>query len=430
MPHHVSDDGPRRRRRAGLAALVGTGVGVAAALALGGLLPGGRPGDAPAAQGDGTPAVSTPAPSPSPTPGPATFTLLAAGDVLPHGPVVDSAGGDADPDFTPLLAGVDPWVQGADLALCHLEVPVAPKGTPPSGYPLFGAPPGLVRDLHEQGWDGCSTASNHSVDRGYAGVRATLRRLDAAGMGHVGTARSAAEQDAPQLYVLRREDREITVAHLAAAYGLNGLAMPSDAPWAVDLIDADRLIAQARAAREAGADVVVVSLHAGVEYTEVLTEQQEEVVRRLARSRAVDLVIGHHAHVPQRIDRVGKGPGGRGMWVAYGLGNLLSNQSADCCDARTSNGVLLTATFTQRTPDAATRVTGLRWTGTTVDIAAGHRVHALPDVLDDPGSTTLSAAELRAREDRVREAVGDVARERREPTVTTGPPPEVVRRDD
>ncbi|MFD6134939.1 CapA family protein [Isoptericola sp. NPDC056618] len=431
MPRHASDDGrPSRRRLVALAALCGTALGVGGVLAVGPL--GGAEPSPPSGAGASSTGASpdSPSPTPSPTPRPVEFTLLAAGDLLTHNPVVRSAGGPQDPDFTPLLAGLDAWVEGADLALCHLEVPVAPKGTDPSGYPLFGAPPGLVRDLDEQGWDGCSTASNHSVDRGYDGVTATIRRLADAGMGFAGTARSAAQQDEPQRYVLTREDREITVAHLAAAYGLNGLPMPADAPWAVDLIDADRLVRQARQAREDGADVVVVSLHAGVEYTETLTDQQEDVVRRLARSGEVDLVIGHHAHVPQRIDLVGKGPDGEGMWVAYGLGNLLSNQSAACCDARTSNGVLLTATLTQDTPDDPTRVTGVTWTGTTVDIGGGHDVVALPDVLDDPGTTTLSAAELEAREDRVRDAVGDVARERQEPSVATGPPPEVLPRDD
>ncbi len=156
-------------------------------------------------------------------------------------------------------------------------------------------------------------------------------------------------------------------------------------------------------------------------------------MRRLARSGDVDLVIGHHAHVPQRIDRVGEGPDGDGMWVAYGLGNLLSNQSADCCDARTSNGVMLSATVVQRAPDEPARVTDVTWTGTTVDTGGDHRVLALPDALADPAATTLSAAELEAREDRedrVRDAVGDAAPERQEPSVATGPPPEVLPRDD
>lgn len=348
--------------------------------------------------------------------------------MLPHDPVVRSATSDGSIDFSPLLTGLDRWVEGADIALCHLEVPVAPQGTDPSGYPLFGAPRGLVRDLAEQGWDGCSTASNHSVDRGYDGVVATLDALDAAGLGHAGTARSAAEQSEPQIYELRRGDRTIRIAHLSATYGLNGLPMPADAPWAVDLIDTSEIVKRARAARDAGADLVVVSLHAGVEYTETLTEQQEDVVARLARTRAVDLVVGHHAHVPQRIDRVGRGPDGKGMWVAYGLGNMLSNQSDDCCDARTSNGILLSATIVQETPDDPVRVTDVRWTATTVDIPAGHRVRALPDAIEDPGAGTLSTGKLRAREELVRSAAGTVADERREPPKASGKPPTVVTR--
>lgn len=364
---------------------------------------------------------------PSPAP-PTTFTVLAAGDLLPHGPVVRSAQGGSD--FETLLSGLDPWVAGADLALCHMEVPVAPEGTSPSGYPLFAAPAGLVDAVAAQGWDGCSTASNHSVDRGYDGVVATLDAFDAAGLGHVGTARSREEQAAPQRYELGPPGRTVTVAHLSATYGLNGLPMPADAPWAVDLIDADRLVSDARRARDDGADVVLVSLHAGVEYTEELTDQQVDVVEALAGSGAVDLVIGHHAHVPQRVVEVDGGPGGEGMWVAYGLGNLLSNQSSACCDARTSNGVLLSATFTRERAAGPTRVTGVGWTATTVDIAAGHRVHALPDVLDDAGATTLTPDELAARQERVAAAVGDAATERVEPAGPAGDEPRVLPRAD
>jgi poly-gamma-glutamate capsule biosynthesis protein CapA/YwtB (metallophosphatase superfamily) len=288
----------------------------------------------------------------------------------------------------------------------------------------------IASALRAQGWDGCSTASNHSVDRGYDGVVATLDAFDDAGMGHVGTARSKAEKRAPQLFELERAGRTITVAQLSATYGLNGLPMPSQAPWAVTLIDADRLVAQAERARRDGADLVLVSLHAGVEYTEDLTDQQVDVVAALAGSGAVDLVIGHHAHVPQRIEQVDGGPQGDGMWVAYGLGNLLSNQSADCCDARTSNGVLLVADVTQDRPGRPARVTDVTWTGTTVDIGAGHRVHTLPDVLDGASGTGLSAEELDARQDRVVAAVGDAAEERTTAPEPSGPEPEVVERTD
>ncbi|WP_343035811.1 CapA family protein [Isoptericola sediminis] len=361
---------------------------------------------------------------PQPVP-PVSFTVLAAGDLLPHGPVVRSA--DGGERFDRLLAGLDPWVAGADLALCHLEVPVAPDGTAPSGYPIFGAPPELVPALADQGWDGCSTASNHSVDRGYAGVVTTLDALDAAGMGHVGTARSHREQSRPQRYELERSGRSLVVAHLSATYGLNGLPMPSEAPWAVDLIDTGALVRAAVKARDrGGADVVVVSVHAGTEYTEVLTEQQVDVAAALAASGAVDLVIGHHAHVPQRIERLDGGPHGAGMWVAHGLGNLLSNQSASCCDARTSSGVLLTATITEERPSAPALVTDVRWTASTVDIPAGHRVQVLDG--SPPRSTTLDRRERRVRHELVADAVGGKARERSEPPRPTGDQPTVLPR--
>ncbi|WP_265523283.1 CapA family protein [Oerskovia flava] len=368
------------------------------------------------------------APTPTPAPEPdAEFTIVATGDLLPHMPVLVSARTDeGGHDFGPLLSGIDPWVRGADLALCHLEVPIVPEGESPSGFPLFGTVPQLADDLRTQGWTGCSTASNHSVDRGYAGVTSTLDTFDAAGLGHVGTARSTEEAAAPQLYELEREGRTITVAQLSATYSLNGLSMPAEAPWAATLIDTDELVAQAAAARDDGADLVVVSIHAGVEYVSAPTPEQEEIARVLAASGEIDLYVGHHAHVPQPVELLPGGPDDEGMWTAYGLGNFLSNQGAHCCTPRTDSGLLLTATVTQPA-DGPARVTAANWTAVTVDLDGGHRVHAIAEVLDE-GTGSLSPAELRARYDRVLDAVGTGAPERTEPPVATGPPATVVPR--
>lgn len=364
---------------------------------------------------------------------PVELTLVAAGDVLPHGPLNDSAARGDGFDYSPLLAGIDPWVQGADLALCHLEAPVAPPGTAPSGYPVFGAPRQLVADLAEQGWDGCSTASNHSADRAFAGITATLNAFDDHGLGHVGTARHRSER-APQLYTFERAGRSVTIAHLSVTYGLNGLPVPGGRPWSVDLLEPDRIVAEARRARADGADVVVVSMHAGLEYTAEATDEQRSATRRLARSGEVDLVIGHHAHIPQQIVRLDGGPGG-GTWVAYGLGNMISNQSAECCDARTSNGVLLTATLTQGSAGDPVRVDDVTWTATTVDRLAGHRLRTVTeDGADASGGTPgaapagrLTEAELRARHAAVRDVVGPAAGERTAPPAPTGDGPALSR---
>jgi poly-gamma-glutamate capsule biosynthesis protein CapA/YwtB (metallophosphatase superfamily) len=274
-----------------------------------------------------TPAPPPVEPSPSPDPVPAAddvrrprdevrareVTLAFTGDLLPHLPVVRAAGGD----FRPLFAAVAPLLSEADLALCHLEVPLSRDGTDVAGYPLFNAPPELAVAIPASGWDGCSTASNHSIDQGPEGVRATLDVLDAAGVPAVGTARDQAEDDRVRLY----RAGGVTVAHLSATYGLNGLSMPADQPWLVDLIDPPAILAEAGAARAAGADVVVLSLHWGQEYRTAPTDDQRALAAQLLASPDVDLIVGHHAHVIQPIEWIGDEP------VLFGLGNFLSGQN-------------------------------------------------------------------------------------------------------
>ncbi len=400
-------------------------------------------GGGPALAGNGVPlptATTTPpapvTPSPTPTADPdASFTIVAAGDFLMHGPVnADARTTGGGYDYSAELAPLDPWIQGADLALCHLEVPVAPPGTAPSGYPVFAAPPQIIPAIKAQGWDGCSTASNHSVDRGFAGIKATLDALDAAGLGHSGTARSAAEEQSPQLYRLQRGGQTITVADIASTYATNGMPVDADKPWSVDRIDVARIVAQATAARAAGADLVIATVHAGNEYQTAPNAQQQEVDQQLADSGVIDLVIGHHVHVPQPIAKLAGGPGGQGMWVAYGLGNYISNQDQSTVGiARTDSGILLTVHVTSQGAFPAqgrkagpAHVTGMEWTPITVDRLGGHKVYAMPDIPN--GTATLSAAEVAARTARVAAAAGTVAPERTTPLTPTGQPPVVVPR--
>ena len=326
------------------------------------------------------------------------LTLVASGDVLPHGPVLRRAADDGARagqryDFRPMLAELRPLVAGADLALCHLEVPLSRDGRAVASWPSFNAPPELAAALRWAGYDACSTASNHAMDRGAGGVAATLDVLDRAGLRHDGTARDAAEAAASTIV----DVRGLRVGLLSYAYGLNSGRLPSGQPWLVNLIDPARIVEDARAARRAGARFVVVLLHWGQENQAAPTPSQRELARRLLAAPEVDLILGHHVHVVQPIERVG------GKWVAYGMGNSLSNQTPACCAAGSQDGVLVQVTIA-RDGDAP-RVRAVRYVPTWVEHPT-FRVRPVPGALADRSLAPQARQALEASGDRTRRAVG------------------------
>jgi poly-gamma-glutamate capsule biosynthesis protein CapA/YwtB (metallophosphatase superfamily) len=290
---------------------------------------------------------------------PRTATLLFTGDLLPHAPVLRAAAGYAEEggwDFTPMYARVRPMIEAADVAICHMETPISADDTNIRGYPFFNAPRAFAEAVFEVGYDGCSTASNHSMDEGRDGVSDTIEAFTEIGLTQDGMARTEAEDQAPTIY----DAGGIAVAHISAAYGLNGFTLPADEQYLVELIDADAIVAEARAAREAGAEFVVVSLHWGVEYRHDPTNAQIEVLEAILPTPEVNLVIGHHAHVVQPIDDV------KGEWVVYGLGNFLSNQSGACCATAAQDGVIVEVDLVEPVPGII-EVDEVRYTPTWVD---------------------------------------------------------------
>lgn len=283
------------------------------------------------------PATEPPAPEP-----PRTVTLVATGDLLLHERLWKQAGDDAaatgapEMDYAPMLGAVAPYVSAADLAVCHLETPLAPAGGPYAGYPLFSAPPSIVTALDALGYDACSTASNHVFDQGAAGLARTLDTLDAAGLAHAGSARTPEEAATTTMLDVAGVD----VALLSFTYGFNGIPYPGGETWRAPLIDAGAITAAAAAARTRGAQIVVVALHWGTEYRQGPDQLQLEVAPAVAASPDVDLVIGHHAHVVQPVEKLGR------TWVAYGLGNLVAAHREP--GEPRSEGLLVRFTFTEQ----------------------------------------------------------------------------------
>lgn len=326
------------------------------------------------------------------------FTLVASGDVLPYSSTIDRAGFDAGGtgyDFRPMLAGVKPVVSRADLALCHLETVYGANGDY-TGNPTFKSPPEVAQGLAATGYDGCSTASNHSLDDGAPGIQRTLDALDRAGVRHAGSARTEAE--ARTVTILRAGPAK--VAHLAYTYDTNGFPLPQGEPWAVNLLDPARILADARAARQAGADVVVVSLHWGTEWQDEPDQQQLTLAKELTAARTggrpdIDVILGTHTHVPQAYEKV------NGTWVVYGMGDQIAGEMSNYQGVQDPRGDQSTIGRFTFAPPARS---GGRWEVTKAefipqwfDVDAGRVV--------DLNEAIAQGADLTGVRDRIREVV-------------------------
>ncbi|MFE4634032.1 CapA family protein [Streptomyces sp. NPDC056773] len=249
-----------------------------------------------------------------------SFTVAAAGDVLIHPELTaqaeqdGKAGGKGGMDFGPMMASVKPVISKADLAICHVEPVLGKPEGPFQGYPDFIAPPQIATTLKDIGYDTCSTASNHALDHGEGGVKNTLDALDKAGLKHTGSARSQQEGGAP----LIMDVKGVKVAQISFAGAFNGREIPADKPWLVNKTSIEAISAAEKAARAAGAEVVILSIRWGKEQQPAPNSNQLSLARKIAERTGINLVIGHRAHVVQPMEKVGD------IWVAYGLGNQVA----------------------------------------------------------------------------------------------------------
>jgi poly-gamma-glutamate capsule biosynthesis protein CapA/YwtB (metallophosphatase superfamily) len=323
----------------------------------------------PSADGDDGPGEDVGATATTSEP-PRRFTIAATGDILPHTAVIQRAadyGAESGEgyDFRPMFAEIAPVLRAADLAICHLEVPLSAYNADvfgggdrrtASGAPLFTSPWQLATAIGDAGFDACSTAHNHSSDAGEAGIVATLDALEDAGVVPAGTYRTPAEAETPVLH----DVDGVTVAHLSATYGLN-VPLPEEAAWMVDAIDVETLVADAETARAAGAEFVVVSLHHGLEYQIEPSDNQRARSDELLASGAIDLLLGHHAHVVQPIERF------HDRVAVHGLGNLLSNMDPAVTGPPTQDGVIVLLEVEEDAETGAFDVTDVSYVPTWID---------------------------------------------------------------
>jgi len=317
------------------------------------------------------------------------------GDVLLHPEIIQQArvdGGGAM-DFFPMLAAQQPYIQGADIGICHMETPLAPEDGPFSNYPAFSVPPQVLPAIVQTGYDACTTASNHTLDQGTEGLNRTLDDLDAAGLVHDGSYRT--EQDSKNPVIINTPKARVGL--ISVAYDWNGFE--PDYPWQTFRIDTDLIKAKAKAAKAAGADLVVVAMHAGEEYQSTPNDEQTNAAKTLLADPDIDLLYGHHVHVVQPMEKI------NGKWAIYGLGNNIAAQGSEVTGTR--DGLLVRVQFSQDAAGAWT-TSDVAWVPSYQDLYSPYRWCALgggnvcsspSEDADNLGSTTATVNEWGADTD-------------------------------
>lgn len=287
-----------------------------------------------------------------------TIHIAAIGDIMCHGPNYKAAYDSTTKtyDFSPFFTQISKYTSSADITIGNLETTFAGADRGYSGYPTFNSPSELGAAIKDIGVDVVSTANNHCMDKGYSGLAKTLDTLDELGLDHIGTSRSEEEQNT----VLVKDVNGIKIAFLSFTYGTNGITVPSDKKYSVNLIDKDLITEQISLAKQLSPDLICVSMHWGVEYQTTPNAEQKELADFLF-TNGVDIILGSHAHVLQPMEKrtvtLEDGTTKDGF-VIYSLGNFISNQS----DTGTRDTVILDIQVTKAGADGKITIDSVNYT--------------------------------------------------------------------
>ena len=247
------------------------------------------------------------------------ISIIMVGDMLMHTPVEESAKQeDGTYSYDALFANTIEDIQAADLAIVNQEVIIAGDKYGISGYPAFNAPFELGHDLIEAGFDVICHGTNHALDQGKKGLMSCLafweeNYPDVPVLGIHGS-----QEDQDEIYVY--EQNGVKIAVLNFTYGMNGIPLPSDMPYAVDMLEEEKVVAALTKAEEV-ADFTVVCPHWGNEYELGVVNSQKKWTD-IFFENGVDLVIGTHPHVIEPIELIVDEETDQSMLVYYSIGNF------------------------------------------------------------------------------------------------------------
>lgn len=248
--------------------------------------------------------------------------LLMVGDVLLHDNVQNSGKlADGTYNYDHLFANVKDDIEAADVAIVNQEVILGGTELGLSGYPAFNGPHEVADAIVNAGFDVVLHATNHTLDKGKKGLLNCMNYWEE-NYEKVAVLGVFDSQDSYENDIYIYEEDGLKIAILNYTYGTNGIPLPSDMPYAVALLDKEKVIADLVKANEA-ADFTVVCPHWGTEYQHKQSEEQEDWAN-LFLEYGADLVIGTHPHYIQPVEML-TGENEEEMLVYYSLGNFINS---------------------------------------------------------------------------------------------------------
>ncbi|MEI7667625.1 MAG: CapA family protein [Erysipelotrichaceae bacterium] len=243
-----------------------------------------------------------------------SLDLIMVGDAVVHSNIYKDANKKGVYEFSQMMDKIKPIIEPYDLAFYNQETIIGGDSLGFSNFPRFNTPEAFGDDMVDMGFNLISLANNHVMDKGPDAVLFSNAFWAAKDVVVAGTYSSQAQRDTIPIYTKNK----ITYAFLAYTYGTNGLNPPSDKVYMVSKIDIDAMTKDITQVRSK-VDVVIVSVHWGSEYQISESANQRSVAEALAKAGA-DIIIGHHPHVIEPIQWIGK------TLVLYSLGNFISGQ--------------------------------------------------------------------------------------------------------
>lgn len=249
--------------------------------------------------------------------------IIAVGDNLIHNTLIDAGKQEnGNLDYNSFYESIKPYVENADLACINQETMLGGKEFEYSGYPMFNTPWEVGEAAIHAGFDVFTCATNHSMDVGYAGIAKEVEFFSKhPEVTHVGTYTS--EEDYNTITYITKND--IKFAILNYTYGTNGIPIPKDKPYIINMLTEKKVKKDITEARK-NADVVIAFPHWGTENSHSVSEQQEKYVK-IFSELGVDIVIGTHPHVLQPVEWYTNAETGKKMLVYYSIGNFISHQT-------------------------------------------------------------------------------------------------------